>query len=44
GFAERVNLTIQEIKRIAYGYRNIENYKIMIYLRLGKLNLTTHCK
>ena len=44
GFAERVNLTIQEIKRIAYGYRNIENYKIMIYLRLGKLNLTTHYK
>jgi transposase len=36
-FAERVNLKIQEIKRIAKGYRNLENYKIMIYLHLGGL-------
>jgi transposase len=37
-FAERVNLKIQEIKRIAKGYRNINNYKMMIYLHLGGLN------
>jgi transposase len=36
-FAERVNLKIQEIKRIAKGYRNINNYKMMIYLHLGGL-------
>ena len=37
-FAERVNLKIQEIKRIAKGYRNINNYKMMIYLHLGGLH------
>ncbi len=33
--AERINLKIQEIKRIAKGYRNLENYKLIIYLHLG---------
>lgn len=42
GFAERVNLTIQEIKRAAFGFRNVENFKIMIYMKLGGLNLNTH--
>lgn len=37
-FAERVNLKIQEIKRIAKGYRNMNNYKMMVYLHLGGLN------
>jgi transposase len=44
GFVERVNLTIQEIKRIAKGYKNFENYKAMIYLRLGKLETIPHWK
>lgn len=39
-YAERVNLTIQEIKRVAKGYRNIENFKFMIYLHLGGLNFS----
>lgn len=43
-FAERVNLKIQEIKRVAKGYRNLENYKTMIYLQLGGLNFKTHYK
>jgi len=38
-YAERVNLKIQEIKRIAKGYRNINNYRLMIYFHLGGLNL-----
>jgi transposase len=38
-YAERVNLKIQEIKRSAKGYRNIENFKFMIYFHLGKLDL-----
>lgn len=38
-FAERVNLKIQEIKRLARGYRNITNFIIMIYFHLGGLNL-----
>ena len=43
GLAERVNLKIQEIKRIARGYANINNYKTMIYFHLGKLDLNiTH--
>jgi transposase len=41
-YAERVNLKIQEIKRIAKGYRNIFNYKMMIYFHLGGLNIITH--
>jgi len=42
GFAERVNLKIQEIKRIAKGYRNLNNYITMIYFHCGGLNLPTH--
>jgi len=38
-FAERVNLKIQEIKRVAKGYRNPNNFRIMIYLHLGRLQL-----
>ena len=38
-YAERVNLKIQEIKRLAKGYRNINNFIIMIYFHLGGLNL-----
>ena len=34
-FAERVNLKIQEIKRIAKGYRNTNNLFAMIYFHLG---------
>ncbi len=41
-FAERVNLKIQEIKRTAKGFRNIENFKCMIYFHLGKLKFITH--
>jgi transposase len=39
--AERVNLKIQEIKRIAKGYRNIPNFINMIYFHIGKLQLPT---
>jgi transposase len=41
-FAERVNLKVQEIKRLAKGYRNSYNFSIMIYFHLGGLNLLTH--
>lgn len=43
-FVERVNLKIQEIKRLAKGYRNMQNFITMIYFHLGKLQLTTHIK
>lgn len=43
-FAERVNLKIQEIKRIAKGYRNINNFILMIYFHIGGLELQTHSK
>lgn len=43
-YAERVNLKIQEIKRIAKGYRNIQNYILMIYFHLGGLDFKTHYK
>jgi len=39
GYAERVNLKIQEIKRVARGYRNPHNFILMIYFHLGKLQL-----
>jgi transposase len=42
GFAERVNLKIQEIKRIAKGFRNQDNFITTIYLHLGKLNFQFH--
>ena len=38
-YAERVNLKIQEIKRIAKGYRNMYNFKQIIYFHLGGLDL-----
>lgn len=41
-YAERINLKIQEIKRVAKGYRNPMNYMTMIYFHLGGLNLFTH--
>lgn len=44
GYAERVNLTIQNIKRIAKGYSNAQNFIHMIYFHLGGLNLLTHTK
>ena len=44
GYAERVNLAIQEIKRVAKGYRNPQNFIHMIYFHLGGLNLLTHTK
>ena len=44
GFVERVNLKIQEIKRLAKGYRNMPNFIPMIYFHLGKLQLPTHLK
>lgn len=43
-FAERVNLKIQEIKRTAKGYRNIQNFMTMIYFHLGGLDLKAHYK
>jgi transposase len=42
GFAERVNLKIQEIKRTAKGFRNQDNFITTIYLHLGKLNFQFH--
>ena len=41
-FAEQLNSTIQLIKRVARGYRNIDNYITMIYFKLGGLNFHTH--
>lgn len=38
-YAERVNLKIQEIKRTARGYRNVQNFIHMIYFHLGNLDL-----
>jgi len=38
-YAERVNLKIQEIKRTARGYGNINNFITMIYFHLGGLDL-----
>lgn len=39
GYAERLNLVIQEIKRRGRGYRNIHNFIRMIYFHCGKLCL-----
>ena len=38
-YAERVNLKIQDIKRTAIGYRNMEHFKLMIYFHLGGLDM-----
>ena len=40
--AERINLKIQEIKRAAKGYRNLNNFIIMIYFFLGGLKFRIH--
>jgi transposase len=40
--AERINLGIQHIKRIARGFRNMENFKFAIYFHFGGLNIPTH--
>lgn len=41
-YAEQINSTIQLIKRVARGYRNIDNYITMIYFKLGGLKFDTH--
>lgn len=40
GYAEGLNSLIQTTKRVARGYRNIENFIAMIYLRNGNLDIT----
>lgn len=37
--AEASNLKIQETKRIVRSFRNKNNFKLMIYFHLGKLDL-----
>jgi len=41
-YAERINLKVQEIKRIAKGFGNLNNYMLMIYFHLGGLDLKIH--
>jgi transposase len=44
-YAENVNLKIQDIRRTARGYKNMNNFMKMIYFHLGKLELfNTHYK
>ena len=43
-FAEQVNIKIQEIKCVAKGYRNLNNFYTMIYFHLGKLELNLPTK
>lgn len=38
-YAERTNGTIQELKTIAKGFRNVENFRIAILFHCGKLDL-----
>jgi transposase len=38
GILEGINSVIQLLKRSARGYRNVQNFITMIYLRLGQLN------
>ena len=40
GVLEAINGSIQTLKREARGYRNTDNFITMIFLRLGKLELT----
>lgn len=42
GYAERLNLVIQEIKRRGRGYRNIHNFIRMIYFHCGKLDMPVY--
>ncbi|HJW92855.1 MAG TPA: transposase, partial [Thermoanaerobaculia bacterium] len=37
--AESLNGRIEKIKRIAHGYRNLENFKTAIYFHFGALDL-----
>ncbi|MEA3282386.1 MAG: transposase, partial [Euryarchaeota archaeon] len=38
GILEGINSVVQLLKRSARGYRNIQNFMTMIYLRLGHLD------
>jgi transposase len=38
-YAERMNGSIQELKFVARGFRNIHNFRIVILFHHGKLNL-----
>lgn len=40
--AEGFNNKIQQIKEMAYGFRNIEHFRIAIYFHCGGLNLYPH--
>ena len=40
--AEEFNNKIQQIKQRAYGFRNIEHFKIAIYFHCGGLDLYPH--
>jgi transposase len=42
GVVEGINSRIQEVKRRAKGFRNINNFIIMIYLIAGNLNFDLH--
>lgn len=40
GLAEGINSLIQTTKRVAKGYRNIDNFIAMVYLRDGRLPIS----
>ena len=42
GILESINSQVQLAKRRARGYRNLENFKTMIYFIAGKLDFSTH--
>jgi transposase len=41
-FAERMNVSIQELKCIAKGFRNTDNFSTAILFQYGKLDLLPH--
>jgi transposase len=41
-FAERMNGSIQELKCIAKGFRNTDNFRTAILFHFGKLELFPH--
>ena len=43
GLTEGINSRIQEIKRRAKGFRNIDYFISMIYLEVGNLKINTIC-
>ena len=43
GLTEGINSRIQEIKRRAKGFRNIDYFISMIYLEAGNLKINTIC-